>query len=66
LEGATVASALHQGEMADIMPMVQALFVWIATNSYTISGPLRELHLIQPHTGTNMPLIEIQIPISPL
>jgi DNA-binding transcriptional MerR regulator len=65
LEGATVASALHQGEMADIMSTVQALFIWIATNQYTMSGPLRELHLIQPHTGADMPLIEVQIPISP-
>jgi DNA-binding transcriptional MerR regulator len=63
LEGATVASALHQGEMAGVVPMVRALFIWIASNQYTISGPMRELHLIRPHTGTDMPLVEIQIPI---
>jgi effector-binding domain-containing protein len=65
LESATVASALHQGEMADIMPMVQALFVWIANSQYAMNGPLRELHLIQPHTGADTPLVEVQIPIAP-
>lgn len=66
LERCTVASAIHQGEMMDIDPMILALVSWIATNGYRMAGPVRELHYIRRANDPEAtPLVELQFPIAP-
>ncbi|GCE31344.1 MerR family transcriptional regulator [Dictyobacter alpinus] len=60
-----MASTLHQGSPALVMPAYQALGTWMENNAYTIVGPRRKICL---HRGENLDdaLTEIQFPVEKL
>ncbi len=57
-----MASVLHQGPPALVMPAYQALGTWMENNAYTIVGPRRKMCL---RRGEHLDdtLIEIQFPV---
>ena len=57
-----MASTLHQGHPALVMPAYQALGIWMEHNGYTIVGPRRKICL---RRGDHLDdtLTEIQIPV---
>jgi DNA-binding transcriptional MerR regulator len=67
LEGAPiVASGIHRGHMRDLHRLIKSLIVWIGSNSYTLVGPLRELHLTPRDPGSpDKHVVELQVPIEP-
>ena len=57
-----MASILHHGPPALVMPAYQALGTWMENNAYTIVGPRRKLCLRRGE-DLNDTLIEIQFPV---
>ena len=65
-----VASVVHQGPLREVTEAVKALFVWIGEYGYSVSGPVREIHLFwnenseaeKPH-GLESVTVEMQLPV---
>lgn len=56
-----IASGLHRDSMQDLGRLITTLLTWISANNYQISGPVREVHLVDQSADT--PLVEMQVPI---
>lgn len=56
-----MASGMYRGPMDDLEQLIRALLVWVAVNGYEITGPARELHLVDQ--TADAPLVEMQVPI---
>ncbi len=67
---ATTAALIYEGPFRDMLDAVLSLLKWIALNSHTFDGPLRELHLSGPahdaDDGDTIPVTELQVPIRKL
>lgn len=57
-----VASTLHHGHPAQVIPAYQALGTWIENNGYTIVGPRRKIRL-RREENLDDALTEIQFPV---
>lgn len=61
----TVASVIHHGSFSTLSPAYNAIFKWIETQGYTISGPNRELNLEYERGGDQSRFVtELQFPIN--
>lgn len=56
-----IASGVHRGAMDEVSELIQALLMWVSTNNYEITGPAREVHLVD--RTAEVPLVEMQVPI---
>ena len=60
----TMASVIHHGSFSIMNQAYNAIFKWIETNGYRISGPNRELNLEYKRGGDQAAFVtEIQIPV---
>ena len=60
----TVASVIHHGPFSTLSHAYNAIFQWIETNSYQVSGPSRELNLEYERGGDQSKFVtEIQFPV---
>jgi DNA-binding transcriptional MerR regulator len=60
----TVASVIHHGPFSTLNHAYNAIFTWIETNGYQISGPARELNLEYERGGDQSKFVtEIQVPV---
>ena len=57
-----VASTLHAGHPALVLPAYQAVGTWMENNGYTIVGPRRKIFLRRGEQLDDV-LIEIQFPV---
>lgn len=58
---ALVASGLYRGPMDELGDLIKALIAWAGVNNYDMTGPAREMHLVDRTAET--PLVEMQVPI---
>ena len=60
----TVASVIHHGPFSTLSHAYNAIFHWIETNGYQVSGPSRELDLEYERGGDQSKFVtEIQFPV---
>ena len=60
----TVASVIHHGPFSTLSHAYNAIFHWIETNGYQVSGPSRELNLEYERGGDQSKFVtEIQFPV---
>lgn len=60
----TMASLIHHGPFSGLHQAYHALFTWIETNGYQISGPSRELNLEYERGGDQSKFVtELQVPV---
>ena len=65
LPGGKMAKIVHKGPYEACEPTYNRLFAWIAGQGKTITGPMREVYLNDPHeVGPEEILTEIYAPIS--
>ncbi|MDT8358440.1 MAG: GyrI-like domain-containing protein [Methanomicrobiaceae archaeon] len=65
LPGGRMARVVHKGPYEACEPTYNLLFAWIAEQKKTITGPMREVYLNDPHeVGPEEILTEIYAPIS--
>ena len=57
-----VASIVHKGSFATIVPAYETLTKWMEKNNYEINGSLREIYIVNDQGGENS-VTEIQYPV---
>jgi effector-binding domain-containing protein len=60
-----VASVVHHGSMADVVPVYEALVQWIEDSGYRLAGRSRELYREYCEDDHSRNVTELQMPIAP-
>lgn len=64
------AALIYEGPFSEMTPAILALLQWVGLHNHVMAGPLRELHLSgpahMPNLGSELPVVELQIPIQPI
>ena len=61
-----MASLMHCGSYEDFNQAYKALMAWVDANDYQMSGPIREIYLRGPESGSDPSeyMTEIQMPVA--